>query len=121
MDHRVRRRRADAQKSRAELIAASAANGQRIYAVHFPFPGLGKFEKQGEGSLGWGIVRLDATLARWGDLEAVFSRGCSVARGCWCMAYRRSGTASFATNQKRVQANRGAARRRWSGPVVFLA
>jgi hypothetical protein len=37
-----------AQKSRADLIASSAANGQRIYAVHFPFPGLGKFEKQGD-------------------------------------------------------------------------
>jgi glyoxylase-like metal-dependent hydrolase (beta-lactamase superfamily II) len=37
-----------AQKSRAELIAASVASGQRIYAVHFPFPGLGKFEKQGD-------------------------------------------------------------------------
>ena len=47
------------------------------------------------------------TLARWGDLEAVFNaRGCSVARGCWCMAYRRSGTHSFETNKKRVQANR---------------
>jgi glyoxylase-like metal-dependent hydrolase (beta-lactamase superfamily II) len=38
-----------AQKSRAELIAASAANGQRIYAVHFPYPGIGKFENRGEG------------------------------------------------------------------------
>ncbi len=37
-----------AQKSRAELIAASAASGQRVYAVHFPFPGVGKFEKQGD-------------------------------------------------------------------------
>jgi glyoxylase-like metal-dependent hydrolase (beta-lactamase superfamily II) len=37
-----------AQKSRKELLAKSAAAGQRIYAVHFPFPGLGKFEKQGE-------------------------------------------------------------------------
>ena len=36
-------------KSRAALIADSAASGQRIFAVHFPFPGLGKFEKQGEG------------------------------------------------------------------------
>jgi glyoxylase-like metal-dependent hydrolase (beta-lactamase superfamily II) len=35
-----------ASKSRADLIAASAASGQRIYAVHFPFPGIGKFEKQ---------------------------------------------------------------------------
>ena len=35
-------------KSRAALIADSAAKGQRIYAVHFPFPGVGKFEKQGD-------------------------------------------------------------------------
>lgn len=29
---------------------------------------------------------------RFGDLEAVFNaRGCSVARGCWCMYYRVSG------------------------------
>ncbi len=28
---------------------------------------------------------------RWGDLEAVFgARGCGVARGCWCMFYRRA-------------------------------
>ena len=38
-----------AEKSRAELLASSAANGQRIYAVHFPFPGVGKFEKQDDG------------------------------------------------------------------------
>ncbi|MEO8018352.1 MAG: MBL fold metallo-hydrolase [Pseudomonadota bacterium] len=36
-------------KSRAALIADSAAKGQRIFAVHFPFPGIGKFEKQGDG------------------------------------------------------------------------
>ena len=35
--------------SRAALIADAAAKGQRIYAVHFPFPGIGKFEKQGDG------------------------------------------------------------------------
>jgi glyoxylase-like metal-dependent hydrolase (beta-lactamase superfamily II) len=40
---------ATASKSRADLIAQSAANGQHIFAVHFPFPGLGKFEKRGEG------------------------------------------------------------------------
>jgi len=40
---------AQGAKSRAALIADSAAKGQRIYAVHFPFPGVGKFEKQGEG------------------------------------------------------------------------
>lgn len=33
------------------------------------------------------------TPARWSDLEALFgARGCSVARWCWCMAYRRSGS-----------------------------
>jgi glyoxylase-like metal-dependent hydrolase (beta-lactamase superfamily II) len=37
-----------AQSSRKSVIADSAAKGQRIYAVHFPFPGLGKFEKKGE-------------------------------------------------------------------------
>lgn len=32
------------------------------------------------------------TPERWPDLEAVFqARGCSVARGCWCMYYRVSG------------------------------
>ncbi len=32
------------------------------------------------------------TPARWPDLEAVFrAKGCAVARGCWCMAYRVSG------------------------------
>lgn len=32
------------------------------------------------------------TPDRWSDLEAVFNaKGCSVARGCWCMAYRLSG------------------------------
>ena len=37
-----------AQASRKAMLEQNAASGQRIYAVHFPFPGLGKFEKQGE-------------------------------------------------------------------------
>lgn len=33
------------------------------------------------------------TPERWPDLEAVFNaKGCSVARRCWCMYYRRSGS-----------------------------
>lgn len=33
-----------------------------------------------------------ATEDRWLDLESVFrAKGCSVARGCWCMYYRHSG------------------------------
>ena len=39
---------ATAQKSRSELIAQSAANKQRIYAVHFPYPAVGTFEQRGE-------------------------------------------------------------------------
>ena len=32
------------------------------------------------------------TPERWPDLETIFeARGCSVARGCWCMYYRISG------------------------------
>ena len=32
------------------------------------------------------------TPERWPDVEAIFNaRGCSVARGCWCMYYRESG------------------------------
>jgi glyoxylase-like metal-dependent hydrolase (beta-lactamase superfamily II) len=34
--------------SRKALIEGSAASGQRIYAVHFPFPGVGRIEKRGE-------------------------------------------------------------------------
>jgi len=37
-----------AQASRKALLESAAASGQRIYAVHFPFPGIGKFEKQGD-------------------------------------------------------------------------
>jgi glyoxylase-like metal-dependent hydrolase (beta-lactamase superfamily II) len=37
-----------AQTSRKNIIENSAASNQRIYAVHFPFPGLGKFAKQGD-------------------------------------------------------------------------
>lgn len=38
------------------------------------------------------IIVKTLTPERWPDLEAVFNaRGCSQARGCWCMYYRRSG------------------------------
>lgn len=36
------------------------------------------------------------TEDRWDDLEAIFNaRGCSVARGCWCMYYRVSGKGAY--------------------------
>ncbi|HEV7692918.1 MAG TPA: MBL fold metallo-hydrolase [Hyphomonadaceae bacterium] len=37
-----------AQASRKAELEAWAASGQKIYAVHFPFPGIGKYEKQGD-------------------------------------------------------------------------
>jgi glyoxylase-like metal-dependent hydrolase (beta-lactamase superfamily II) len=41
-----------AQESRRALLASTAASGQRVYAVHFPFPGLGTFENR-EGTFVW--------------------------------------------------------------------
>jgi glyoxylase-like metal-dependent hydrolase (beta-lactamase superfamily II) len=41
-----------AQASRRQVLASSAASGQRIYAVHFPFPGLGRFEDRA-GTFVW--------------------------------------------------------------------
>ena len=48
------------------------------------------------------------TPRRWDDFEAVFrSKGCSVARGCWCMYYRRSGGGTaWPTGGARSEANR---------------
>lgn len=37
-----------AAKSRADLVAKLAASGERVYAVHFPFPGVGKIVKDGD-------------------------------------------------------------------------
>jgi glyoxylase-like metal-dependent hydrolase (beta-lactamase superfamily II) len=38
-----------AAASRVALVARVAAGGQRLYAVHFPFPGVGKIVKQDSG------------------------------------------------------------------------
>jgi hypothetical protein len=35
--------------SRIALMAHVAASGQRLYAVHFPFPGIGKIELRKSG------------------------------------------------------------------------
>lgn len=37
------------QKNRIDVLTKSAESGQRIYAVHFPYPGVGKFERRGDG------------------------------------------------------------------------
>lgn len=47
------------------------------------------------------------TPERWPDLEAIFrARGCSIARGCWCMYYRRSGEQASPVGMTRADANR---------------
>ncbi|SFU74577.1 Acetyltransferase (GNAT) family protein [Polaromonas sp. YR568] len=48
------------------------------------------------------------TPERWPDLEALFNaKGCSVARGCWCMFYRRSGARGpLPSGTTAAQANR---------------
>lgn len=54
------------------------------------------------------LIVAPLTPDRWPDLEAVFNaRGCSVARGCWCMAYRLSGSREpLPPGMTRAQANR---------------
>lgn len=48
------------------------------------------------------------TPERWPDLEALFNaKGCSVARHCWCMYYRRSGSrGELPAGTTEAQANR---------------
>jgi GNAT superfamily N-acetyltransferase len=47
------------------------------------------------------------TPARWPDLEALFNaRGCSIARGCWCMYYRESGKVEAPAGMTLAQARR---------------
>jgi glyoxylase-like metal-dependent hydrolase (beta-lactamase superfamily II) len=41
--------RETAQASRSNLLSDLAKSGQLVYAVHFPFPGLGKIQRQGDG------------------------------------------------------------------------
>jgi GNAT superfamily N-acetyltransferase len=50
------------------------------------------------------------TPGRWSDLEAIFNaKGCSIARACWCMAYRLSGSREpLPPGVTRAQANRAA-------------
>ena len=49
------------------------------------------------------LTVLPATSGRWPDVEAIFNaRGCSVARGCWCMHYRRSGSVPAGTSRAKL-------------------
>jgi ribosomal protein S18 acetylase RimI-like enzyme len=54
-----------------------------------------------------GITVRPLTAARWDDLEALFeARGCGVARQCWCMAYRRTGSDKPPAKTTRARWNR---------------
>ena len=53
------------------------------------------------------VVVRPLTRARWADLETIFNaKGCSLARGCWCMFYRRSGETETTPGLTRAQSNR---------------
>ncbi|MFO7543956.1 MAG: GNAT family N-acetyltransferase [Trueperaceae bacterium] len=55
------------------------------------------------------ITVLPLTPQRWPDLEALFgARGCSVARGCWCMYYRVSGAIQREPGEGAAQASKRA-------------
>jgi ribosomal protein S18 acetylase RimI-like enzyme len=56
------------------------------------------------------LIVAPLTPDRWTDLEAIFgAKGCSVARSCWCMAYRLSGSRGpLPPGVTRAQANRAA-------------
>ncbi|MCW5632203.1 MAG: GNAT family N-acetyltransferase [Rubrivivax sp.] len=57
------------------------------------------------------LVVRPLTLARWPDLEAIFNaRGCSIARGCWCMFYRLGGKLTLPPGQTRAQHHRASLR-----------
>ena len=50
---------------------------------------------------------LPLTPGNFPDLEAIFNaRGCSVARGCWCLYYRDSGRPAFGGGHSRADDNR---------------
>lgn len=54
------------------------------------------------------LAILPLTPERWPDLEAVFlARGCSVARGCWCMYYRESGAFIVPGMKKAAEVRKG--------------
>lgn len=63
--------------------------------------------KPGPESASAALVVRPLTPARWQDVETLFgAKGCSMARGCWCMAYRRSGRVAVPAGQAAAEFNR---------------
>lgn len=57
------------------------------------------------------LVVRPLTPSRWPDLEVLFAaKGCSIARACWCMAYRHSGKRTVPEGQTASEANRASLR-----------
>ena len=53
------------------------------------------------------LVIRPLTPGRWRDLEQLFeSKGCSIARGCWCMYYRESGRQAVPARSSLAQVRR---------------
>ena len=58
------------------------------------------------------------TPGRWRDLETIFaSRGCSMARACWCMFYRESGAPAVAPGQSLSAARKQRLQRLAAAPL----
>jgi predicted GNAT family acetyltransferase len=65
------------------------------------------------------IVVRPLTPERWHDLETLFSaRGCSVARGCWCMYYRVSGAIPREAGERVADASKRAMQALMDGGTV---
>lgn len=59
------------------------------------------------------------TAERFGDLERVFAgRGCSFARGCWCMHYRETGAPVVPDGMTTAASRKAGLRRLASGPLA---
>lgn len=64
------------------------------------------------------------TPQRWKDLEAVFmAKGCSIARGCWCMYYREQGKQAVPAGKKLSEVRKARMKRLAAGdpPPGLLA
>jgi GNAT superfamily N-acetyltransferase len=56
---------------------------------------------------GMDLVTLPLTSERWPHLETLFlAKGCSMARGCWCMYYRESGEVTVPAGVTPAEARR---------------
>jgi hypothetical protein len=62
------------------------------------------------------VVVRPVSPERWADLESVFeAKGCSIARGCWCMYYRTSGKTALSRPGESQPAQAKAALKKLAG------